>query len=340
MDVKSWAGMPLVRWERDLERHLVEHPELLGLLIFGWQVKAGLMRRIDLLGIDAAGGLYVIEVKRKVPSDRVIAQVLDYVHWARAATLDQLNAVAARRHVRLDLLAAFEQRFGHPLPAGEKRSVRIIIVAAGLDLRTYRSLEVLNDGPYPAVGFRYRVTGESIALDEIGEGDVVSQGRAKDINPAPPASSVELEGVHGAAQGSGEVIGTATATSLSVDGYPVHDDVREFWTMVSALFGWPFVPFSLVYDRYETWRKAEKREGCHRSRLQEGLFGKQMAALVRESGEWVYERRALGDLAAEDGACPFLPSLSEGYTRRRVSGYRRLVTTHGECMGMRHQAAA
>ncbi|WP_434317550.1 hypothetical protein [Leifsonia sp. P73] len=330
MEVKDGLVPPLIRWERDLERHLFEHPELLGLLIFGWQVSAGLMRRIDLLGIDAAGDIYVIEVKRKVPSDRVVAQVLDYVHWARTATLDQLIAVAARRRVRLDLLAAFKQRFGHPLPERSNRTVRIIIVAAALDLRTYRSLEVLNDGPHPAVALRYRVTGDSIALKEIQEGDVAPQRNGKAIKSTAPAPSIAMDGPHrdGVAP---DVSGSAEPTALlqsSKGCSPVHDDVREFWEMFSVLFTWPFVPFRLVYDRYETWRYEEKKEGRHRSRQQDGHFGQQIAALVRESREWSYERTPLSDLAAEDGACPYLPSLSEGYRRRRVSGYRRSTPNH------------
>ena len=326
---------PHFRWERDIERYLIEHPELLGLLIFGWQVKAGVMRRIDLLGMDASGDIYVIEVKRKSTTDRVIAQVLDYVHWGRTLTREQIVSVAARRRLLVDLPTAFERRFGHPLPMALNSTLRVIIVAAGLDLRTSRAIEVLNDGRHPVVAFQYRVTGRSITLEEIKHGAAETQGSGVASESALYATATQIgEPERSAASGIGEARQSTMAAIGPEQGYPVHDDVREFWAIFSILFSWPFVPFALVYARYNVWRKEEKKEGRHRSRQQSGLFGKQIAALVRESSGWAYARVPLADLVSEDGAYPHLPSLSEGYARRLVSGYRRLTaggTTSSKC---------
>lgn len=52
-----------------------------GWMLIGRQVRTDYDKRIDLLAVDAAGSLIIIELKRhKTPRD-VVAQALDYASW-------------------------------------------------------------------------------------------------------------------------------------------------------------------------------------------------------------------------------------------------------------------
>ena len=71
--------------EDRLEDWLVNDPSLLGieLFIIGRQVPTVNRGRIDLLGIDRHGDIFILELKRdRTPRD-VIAQILDYASWIR-----------------------------------------------------------------------------------------------------------------------------------------------------------------------------------------------------------------------------------------------------------------
>jgi hypothetical protein len=77
--------------ERDLQRYLAENLECLetGLKLYeldgirGIEYEAGGGRRIDILAIDMAGGLVVLELKVSKGYDRVVGQLLRYVNWVR-----------------------------------------------------------------------------------------------------------------------------------------------------------------------------------------------------------------------------------------------------------------
>lgn len=91
--------------------------DLLGLdvLIIGRQIVTGFGVRIDLLGIDAAGNLVIVELKRdRTPRD-IIAQVLDYASWVAALTTRESHDLALRYLHRL-LDDAFVDQFATGLP--------------------------------------------------------------------------------------------------------------------------------------------------------------------------------------------------------------------------------
>lgn len=71
--------------EAALEDIIQRNPELVfgqPILIIGRQVVTQTMKRLDLLGIDIAGRLVMLELKRGVAPREIIAQVLDYSSWA------------------------------------------------------------------------------------------------------------------------------------------------------------------------------------------------------------------------------------------------------------------
>ena len=145
--------------EARLEDVIVSNAELLGLqlLILGHQVSTDFGSRIDVLGIDGDGDLYVIELKRDRTPREIVAQVLDYASW-----VIQLDYEAVKRLYDENHSDAFEQaffeRFGNAPPESINESHRLVIVASELDTSTERIVGYLagtHGVPLNAVFFRY-----------------------------------------------------------------------------------------------------------------------------------------------------------------------------------------
>ena len=60
------------------------------LLVIGREVTTTFGGRVDVLAIDAAGNLAVIELKRNRTPRDIVAQVLDYGSWVRQLTADKI----------------------------------------------------------------------------------------------------------------------------------------------------------------------------------------------------------------------------------------------------------
>jgi RecB family endonuclease NucS len=71
-----------------LEEWICRNPELLGdrLLVIDRQRNISGVGQLDLLAIDEAGTLVVIELKRDRTPREAVAQVLDYASWLDSAT--------------------------------------------------------------------------------------------------------------------------------------------------------------------------------------------------------------------------------------------------------------
>ncbi len=132
------------------------------LLVIGRQVMTAHGKQVDLLAIDAEGGLVVIELKRdRTPRD-VVAQVLDYASWVQDLSYADITEIygdyAAKTQTDLRFEQAFSDRFGSSPPEALNESHRLIVVAAKLDPGTERILTYLSEGygvPINAVFFQH-----------------------------------------------------------------------------------------------------------------------------------------------------------------------------------------
>jgi hypothetical protein len=145
--------------EARLEDVVVSNAGLLGLelLVLGHQVPTDFGSRIDVLGIDDEGDLYVVELKRDRTPREVVAQVLDYASWVSRLTYEQVKSLYDDNHANAFEQAFFE-RFGIAPPESVNEAHRLVIVASELDTSTERIVGYLAGShgvPLNAVFFRY-----------------------------------------------------------------------------------------------------------------------------------------------------------------------------------------
>ncbi|MBV1931140.1 MAG: DUF91 domain-containing protein [Porticoccaceae bacterium] len=152
-DVPEKLQPAVLQSEDFLEQQIVKDMAILndGWMLIGRQVRTDYDKRIDLLAIDAAGSLIVIELKRdKTPRD-VVAQALEYAAWVVDLTDSDVaeiyaNYAECQQLAEIDLMKAFALRFGSTLSAEEiNASHQMVIVATRLDNTTERIISYLND---------------------------------------------------------------------------------------------------------------------------------------------------------------------------------------------------
>lgn len=120
------------------------------LLVIGRQVPTDFGGFIDLLCLDDAGDVVVVELKRdKSPRD-VTAQVLDYGSWVNGLSNADLTRMAgeyfARRKLHNGTLEdAFTQRFQVDLPDTLNGSHRLVVVASEVDAASERIIKYLSE---------------------------------------------------------------------------------------------------------------------------------------------------------------------------------------------------
>lgn len=137
--------------EKQLEELICKDPKLLdpGWMLIGRQVLTDHGKLVDLLALDAAGSLIVIELKKEKTPREVVAQVLDYGAWARdlgAAEISEVfrSSPFSNNGNRLD--AAFKARFDADLDEDSlNQRHELVIVASSLDAATERIVAYLAD---------------------------------------------------------------------------------------------------------------------------------------------------------------------------------------------------
>ncbi|NUW05962.1 DUF91 domain-containing protein [Streptomyces sp. CAI-21] len=154
-------AMPL---ESRLEELIEADPGILGtpLLLLGRQVPTAYGKVVDLLGMDAEGGLHVLELKRDRTPREVVAQVLDYGSWVQGLTNEQIRdiygAYARRRGLAEELDEAFALRFGGSPPEALNSTHSLTVLASEIDAATERIVGYLASGfqvPVNVLFFRY-----------------------------------------------------------------------------------------------------------------------------------------------------------------------------------------
>lgn len=135
-------------YESRLEDWLEQDISILGLdlLVIGRQVQTDFGGAIDLLCIDPAGDLVVVELKKHRTSREVTSQALEYASWVRDLGGKRVTETA-NEYLRPEsnLEAAFSEAFDAALPEVLNGSHQILIVAAELDQRSERIIRYLSD---------------------------------------------------------------------------------------------------------------------------------------------------------------------------------------------------
>lgn len=115
-----------------------------GLLIIGREVNTDFGGHIDILCVDRAGDLVVVELKRDKTPREVTAQALDYAAWVSTLTSDRIASIAAA-YLERDLETAFLARFGEELPETLNAEHRVLVVGSEIDAASERIIRYLSD---------------------------------------------------------------------------------------------------------------------------------------------------------------------------------------------------
>lgn len=250
-----------------LQLHLPVHLSHLGLdlLIIGRQTETTTRGLIDLLAIDSTGVVYIIELKLRRAKPEITAQLLAYRRSIKRITKDQLILLAARYPLHIDLLDAFQRRFGHPLPETVNESQVLIVIADSMHRQTAQSLLELKDEGWMVEAFQYRVDAHELSLVpfNLEEQDFKSYPTTGPRGCRPRSTPRSQE---------------------RLSRYKVRIDVVWFWSTHAPRFISPLVTFGSIYELYVPWVRAQAAGAL--KPLQGGQFGRQLAELVAASSGW------------------------------------------------------
>jgi hypothetical protein len=116
-----------------------------GLLVIGRQVETDFGGWIDLLCVDAAGDLVVVELKRGKTPREITAQALDYGSWVVDLSNERVTSIAEAHFGEGGFEEAFRQRFGAELPETLNGSHSMLIVGSHIDESSERIIKYLSD---------------------------------------------------------------------------------------------------------------------------------------------------------------------------------------------------
>jgi len=143
--------------EIELENVLQSNIEILNenWLIIGRQVLTKYNKYIDLLAIDTAGSLIILELKKdKTPRD-VVAQAIDYASWIKSLKANEISDIFEyynKKYLMLNksLDEYFFEKFDSKLDEESLNSShQIIIIATELDSSTERIISYLTESNVP-----------------------------------------------------------------------------------------------------------------------------------------------------------------------------------------------
>ena len=114
------------------------------LLVIGRQIDTEGGGTLDLLCLDRAGDVVVVELKRGKTPREVVAQTLDYAAWAADLSFERIQSIAADTFPE-GLDAAFRQRFDADLPDVLNADHQLLVVASEIDARSERIIRYLSE---------------------------------------------------------------------------------------------------------------------------------------------------------------------------------------------------
>ncbi len=153
------SNLSVAHVESELETWICRNAEVLGdrLLIIDRQRDIPGVGRLDLLAIDEAGKLVIVELKRDHTPREAVAQALDYASWLDAASEDEIEG-HAEQYLKRPLSEAFFEFFQTELPEYTCQNHRIVLAAPRLDESAERIINYLAERhgvEINAVFFRY-----------------------------------------------------------------------------------------------------------------------------------------------------------------------------------------
>ncbi len=165
-------------------------------LLIGRQVSTGFNSYIDLLALDAAGTLIVIELKRAKTPREVVAQAIDYASWAEHLEASQLAEIYDKFSTKYlkksdTLNNAVRSKFGTSVTEDDiNQTHQIVVVGSELDSSTERIVQYLSDKNIPinVLFFRVFSDGENKYLSRAwlidpGETQVLATSSARESEP-------------------------------------------------------------------------------------------------------------------------------------------------------------
>jgi len=132
-------------------------------LLIGRQVATGYGSYIDLLALDAAGTVIVIELKRNKTPREVVAQAIDYASWVEKLETDELAEIYKKFSSKYlgkeeSLNNAIKIKYGLNLVEDDlNQTHQIVVVGSELDSSTERIVKYLNDKDIPINVLFFRV---------------------------------------------------------------------------------------------------------------------------------------------------------------------------------------
>jgi hypothetical protein len=154
------VNISVIDSELMLEDALVKDLSILSpqLMLIGRQVSTSYGKFIDMLAMDVAGNLSVIELKKSRTPREVVAQLLDYASWVQSLSYEEIAAIYSDKNLGKKLEEGFDDAFGISLPEEINQKHELIVVASELDPSTERIISYLSDNysvPINAVFFRF-----------------------------------------------------------------------------------------------------------------------------------------------------------------------------------------
>lgn len=158
------------RLEEVLESDIAVVSEPRKWMVIGRQVYTDHGGYIDLLAIDEAGSIIVLELKRDKSDREVVSQVLDYASWVDELEYENIASVFADYQSKwhnggtVSLQDAFKEFFGTDIPEEVNSSHEMVIVATDLHPESERVVRYLQKNygvPVNAVFFSFFMDGDA-----------------------------------------------------------------------------------------------------------------------------------------------------------------------------------
>ncbi len=116
-----------------------------GLLVIGREVETDFGGFIDLLCVDAAGDIVVVELKRDKTPREITAQALDYGSWVVDLSNERITSIAQAYLGDGGFEDAFRRRFGADVPETLNGGHSMLIIGSRIDASSERIIKYLSD---------------------------------------------------------------------------------------------------------------------------------------------------------------------------------------------------